>query len=112
MTASRPAISLPSAVPASSTAAGDFSATSEASSSAFGATTYSANSPESATYTRAAPNSASRSRPCSAPGPAHTTDGLAQPGRRGQQLAGDLLDLPAGVLGQNQYLSHAQTLLR
>ena len=39
LTASRPAISLPSVVPAISTAAGDADATSEASSSAAGATT-------------------------------------------------------------------------
>jgi hypothetical protein len=39
LTASRPATSLPSAVPAMSTAAGDTEATSWASSSAFGATT-------------------------------------------------------------------------
>ena len=38
LTASRPAISLPSVVPATSTATGDFSATSCASSSAAGAT--------------------------------------------------------------------------
>src|SRR5580692_7973920 len=79
-TASLPAISRPSAVLATSTASGDLSATRPASSSAFGATTYSLSSSPPATYTLAAPNSASRSRPPSAPGPAQTTEG--SPNRR------------------------------
>ena len=80
MTASRPAISLPSVEPATSTAAGDADATREASSSAVGATTYPEKSGESATYTFSAPYSASRGWAASAPGPVHTTDG--SPSRR------------------------------
>jgi hypothetical protein len=80
LTASRPAISLPSVVPATSTAAGEADATSEASSSAVGATTYPEKSAESATYTFSAPYSPSRAAPDSDPGPVHTTDG--DPSRR------------------------------
>src|SRR5215470_16011990 len=60
LTASRPATSLPSRVPAISTAAGAFSATSEASSSAAGATTNSPYSALSATYTRSPPKCSAR----------------------------------------------------
>jgi hypothetical protein len=49
LTASRPAISLPSPVPGSSTAAGDWLATRLASASATGATTYPVKSSPSAT---------------------------------------------------------------
>src|SRR6201996_3042710 len=69
LTASRPAISLPSVVPAISTAAGDTEATREASSSAAGATTYPAKSAESATYTFSAPGEPRRSRAFPLPPP-------------------------------------------
>src|ERR1022692_540706 len=78
--ASLAAISLPSGVLATSTAAGEPDATRLASSSALGATTWWSNSRPSATSPLAAPTSASRSRPASAPGPAHTTAG--SPNRR------------------------------
>ncbi len=80
LTASRAAVSLDSFVPATSTAAGDFSFTSFASSSAAGAVTNPAKSAESTAYTFTAPYSASRGCAPSAPGPSHTT--LGSPSRR------------------------------
>ena len=70
------------------------------------------NSLPSATYTVAAPYSASRAWPSAAPAPAQTTRGLAELARERQQFQGDLLDLAAGVLGEDQNLSHIAPPLR
>jgi len=54
-----------------------------------------------------APNSASRLGVWSSP----DHGWLAEPASQRQQLAGNLLDLAAGVLGEYQHLSHAYLLL-
>ena len=107
LTAARQAISLPSAVPASRTSAGDFSWTSWASSAAVGADEHSRRRPDRRRHRRG-PRRTPRSapRPSSAPGPVHTTEG--SPNLRASVISSQVtFHISARVLREHQDLSHA-----
>src|SRR5919107_5780731 len=100
LTASRAAISLPSAEDGMTTAAGCTDCTSEASTSALGATRYSSSSGDSATYTVAAPYSARVSRTRAAVPGAPVTTAAGSPSARAAVSASSVVlrtPSPAGV---------------